>query len=154
MAATPGQRLEDPAEGHPALDRAGGSQRRSVGEQSGLTIGQQDLGAKVSRASRAPMDAMVVIGLTRISPAPRNNSAHATAQTSARLARITMPLPPRRNGAPRPDSPPRPGQVGLGEPRPGVLVGGGPGVVALEGLVASVIRSGGGEMRAAGASTT
>ena len=50
-------------------------------------------GENVSRASRAPIDTMVVIGLTMISPASRNSSAQATAHTSARVTEITW-LPP------------------------------------------------------------
>ncbi len=46
-------------------------------------------GEKVSRASRAPIWTIVVIGETMISPASRNNSAHATAHTSARVTDIT-----------------------------------------------------------------
>jgi uncharacterized protein YraI len=52
-------------------------------------------GAKVSRASRAPIDTMVAIGLTMISPASRNSSAQATAQISARVGSLPlMPGPP------------------------------------------------------------
>ena len=46
-------------------------------------------GEKVSRASRAPTEATVVIGLIMISPASRNSSAQATTHTSARLTDIT-----------------------------------------------------------------
>jgi hypothetical protein len=48
-------------------------------------------GEKVSRASRAPIDTIVVIGLTMISPASRNNSAQAMTHTSARLTWIMTP---------------------------------------------------------------
>ena len=47
-------------------------------------------GSKVSRASRAPMLGSVPIGLTRISPSPRNASAIATAQTSALRTSVTV----------------------------------------------------------------
>ena len=87
MPPTPGERLEYPAERHPALDGSGRAQRRGVRQQLCLTVGQQDVGEKVKRASRAPTEAMLVIGLTMISPASLNNSAQATAQTSARGAR-------------------------------------------------------------------
>ena len=50
-------------------------------------------GEKVRRARRAPIDTMVAIGLTMISPASRKSSAHATAHTSARVTDITA-LPP------------------------------------------------------------
>ena len=45
-------------------------------------------GEKVSRASLAPIETMVVIGLTMISPASRKSSAQATAHTSARVTAI------------------------------------------------------------------
>ena len=44
----------------------------------------------VSRASRAPSVGDGPIGLAMISPASRNTSAHATAQTSARVTEITV----------------------------------------------------------------
>jgi hypothetical protein len=50
-------------------------------------------GENVSRASRAPIDTIVAIGLTMISPASRNNSAQATAHTSGRLTEITRTPP-------------------------------------------------------------
>lgn len=108
-------------------------------QQLRLAVGQQDVGANVSRASRAPMDTMVVIGLTMISPASRNNSAQATAHTSARLTWITISPPARRGGANR-----RlvvglaTGEVCGDELTPAVNVGGGPGVEAL--VFAAVVR--------------
>ncbi|SKU21328.1 Uncharacterised protein [Mycobacteroides abscessus subsp. abscessus] len=50
-------------------------------------------GEKVRRASRAPTEDIVDIAEAMISPASLNNSAHATAHTSARVASL-MPEPP------------------------------------------------------------
>ena len=44
MAPAPGQRLEHAAERHPALDRADDADGGCVGQQSGLAVGQQDVG--------------------------------------------------------------------------------------------------------------
>ena len=46
VASAPGQRLENPAERHPALDRAGRADRGRVGQQSGLAVGEQDVGGE------------------------------------------------------------------------------------------------------------
>ncbi len=43
-------------------------------------------GANVARASRAPSDGITPIGLARISPSPRQASAHAATHTSALVA--------------------------------------------------------------------
>ncbi|GAA3192448.1 hypothetical protein GCM10017688_58010 [Streptomyces ramulosus] len=57
-------------------------------------------GAKVARASRTPMVGAVPKALARISPLPRNASAQATAQISARVASL-MPAAPLRGGPAR-----------------------------------------------------
>ena len=113
-------------------------------------------GENVSRANRAPIDTMVVIGLTMISPASRNNSAHATAQTSARVTEITWLLL-WRSSRPSANFAHRglvvglaTGQIGGDELLPRLVGAGGFGVVPLELLVAAVIRFGGGEVRAVG----
>src|ERR1700758_606649 len=94
-------------------------------------------GEKVNRASRAPTEAIFVIGLIMISPASLNNSAQAIAQTSARvLFSPLISMPPPRNAALPPDS----RQVGLDELLPAVVRRGGLGVVSLELFVAAVIR--------------
>ena len=43
VAPAPGQCLENPTERHPALDGAGGAQRRGVGQQLRFTVGQHDI---------------------------------------------------------------------------------------------------------------
>ena len=52
MAAAPGQRLEDPPERHPALDRARRADRRGIGQQPGLAVGEDDVGGE--RQARQP----------------------------------------------------------------------------------------------------
>ncbi len=111
-------------------------------------------GEKVSRASRAPIDTMFAIGLTMISPASRNSSAHATAHTSARVTDITS-LPPSPTGFleladGRLVVGLAAGQVGLHELLPRLVGRRGLGVVPLELLVAAVVRLGRGEVGAVG----
>ena len=46
MASAPGQCLEHPPEGHPALDRRGCSDGGGVGDEPRLAVGQQDVGGE------------------------------------------------------------------------------------------------------------
>ena len=71
VAPAPGQRLEDAAERHPALDRAVGAERGGVGQQPGLAVGQQDVGGE---------------GQPRQSGADRHHVRHRADHDLARIA--------------------------------------------------------------------
>ncbi len=74
-------------------------------------------GATVALARRPPIIGSVPIGLARISPSPRNASATATAQTSARVKALIAS--PRAARAPRTGTRPRrrPGSARGSPPR-------------------------------------
>src|SRR2546421_3130676 len=93
-------------------------------------------GSKATRASRPPIMGTLPIGLARISPSPRNASATATTQISARVASVIDGSQPDRLAVlvVAADV-----EVAGAERFPRVVVARGRGVLALEGLVALVV---------------
>src|SRR5262249_5356565 len=93
-------------------------------------------GSKVARARRPPIIGTFPIGLARISRSPRNTSATATTQTSARVASVTAVSQPDclEVLVVAVDV-----EVAVAERVPGGVVTRGRRVLALEGLVAVVV---------------
>ena len=130
----------------------GAAQRRDVADEHRLAVGSSRSGAKVSCASRAPRAGTGPMGPARISPSPRQASAQATTQYSARVAVTGRPAhrcsscqarhrptgTRSRSGRTRK----RPVNSSQARGRRRRRVG------ALEGLVAVVVGSAGGEVRA------
>ena len=85
--------VEHPPVGHVRLEhRAPAERRRAVASPSTRAASpsvRTRSGAKVSRASRAPMAGAVPKALAITSPSPRNTSAQATAQYSARVTPVS-----------------------------------------------------------------
>src|SRR5438270_6838437 len=102
-------------------------------------------GSKAARASRPPIMGTLPIGLARISPSPRNASATATTQISARVAAVIVGSQPDRLAVlvVAADV-----EVAGAERVPRVVVARRRGVLALEGLVALVVWSARREVRA------
>src|SRR5947208_10294582 len=102
-------------------------------------------GSKAARASRPPIMGTLPIGLARISPSPRNASATATTQISARVAAVIVGSQPDRLAVlvVAADV-----EVAGAERVPRVVVARRRGVLALEGLVALVVGSARREVRA------
>src|SRR4029450_856396 len=92
-------------------------------------------GSKAARASRPPIVGTLPIGLARISPSPRNASATATTQISARVASVILRSQPDRLAVlvVAADV-----EVAGSKRIPRVVVARGRGVLALERLVALV----------------
>src|SRR2546430_5810065 len=81
-------------------------------------------GSKAALASRPPIIGTLPIGLARISPSPRNASATATTQISARVAAVILGTQPDRPAVPVVAAAV---EVAGAEPRPPVVIAPGPG---------------------------